>query len=165
VIYYRVVPDVPVQLVIKVSSLLRKHREEIGTRNGTRALTCWQQAKFILAWFRDKPDIRGGTVGTRRLRGPGDGLELRCLILGGPSGDVGEPVGADQAVPPFHRCRLTGGQALDRQCGRAGRQAEQGSLFRAGKYGADPLPAGVRPHPAAYVQFLVQGGVGEVHGE
>jgi hypothetical protein len=58
VLYYRVSLDVPVQLVIKVSTLLRRHREEIGTRNGTRALTCWQQAKFILAWFRDKPDLR-----------------------------------------------------------------------------------------------------------
>ena len=57
-IYYRVVLDVPVQIVIKVSNLLRKHREELGTRNGTRALTCWQQAKFILAWFRDRPDVR-----------------------------------------------------------------------------------------------------------
>jgi hypothetical protein len=58
VIYYRVVLDVPVQLLIKVSNLLRDHRKEIGTRNGTRALNCWQQAKFVLAWFRDKPDIR-----------------------------------------------------------------------------------------------------------
>jgi hypothetical protein len=58
VLYYRVSLDVPVQLVIKVSNLLRKHREELGTRNGTRALTCWQQAKFVLAWFRDKPDLR-----------------------------------------------------------------------------------------------------------
>jgi DDE superfamily endonuclease len=58
VLYYRVSLDVPVQLVIKVSALLRKHREELGTRNGTRALTCWQQAKFVLAWFRDKPDLR-----------------------------------------------------------------------------------------------------------
>jgi hypothetical protein len=58
VIYYRVVLDVPLPLVIRVSNLLRKHREEIGTRDGTRALTCWQQAKFILAWFRDRPDLR-----------------------------------------------------------------------------------------------------------
>jgi len=34
------------------------HRREIGTRNGTRALTCWKQAVFVLAWFRDRPDIR-----------------------------------------------------------------------------------------------------------
>lgn len=57
-LYYRVSLDVPVQLMIKVSALLRKHRKELGTRNGTRALTCWQQAKFVLAWFRDKPDLR-----------------------------------------------------------------------------------------------------------
>jgi hypothetical protein len=58
VITYSVTLDVPVQLVRRVSNLLRRHRKELGTRNGTRALTCWQQAKFILAWFRDKPDIR-----------------------------------------------------------------------------------------------------------
>jgi hypothetical protein len=58
VTHYRVTLDVPVHLLIKVSNLLRKHREELGTRKGTRALTCWQQAKFILTWFRDKPDIR-----------------------------------------------------------------------------------------------------------
>ena len=44
--------------MLKVSDLLKKHRAELGTRNGTRALTCWQQAKFLLAWFRDKPDLR-----------------------------------------------------------------------------------------------------------
>ena len=55
--YYRVSLDVPVQLVIKISNLLKKNREELGTRNGTRALTCWQQAKFILAWFRDRPGL------------------------------------------------------------------------------------------------------------
>jgi hypothetical protein len=58
VIYYRVVLDVPLPLVAKVSGLLRRHRKELGTRSGTRALTCWQQAKFILAWFRDKADVR-----------------------------------------------------------------------------------------------------------
>jgi hypothetical protein len=58
VFYYRVCLDVPVQLMLKVSDLLKKHRAELGTRNGTRALTCWQQAKFVLAWFRDRPDIR-----------------------------------------------------------------------------------------------------------
>jgi hypothetical protein len=41
-----------------VSDLLAGHRREIGTRNGTRALTCWKQAVFTLAWFRDRPDIR-----------------------------------------------------------------------------------------------------------
>jgi len=57
VITYRVTLDVPLQLVIKVSDLLRKRRKELGTRNGTRALTCYQQAVFILAWFRDRPGL------------------------------------------------------------------------------------------------------------
>jgi hypothetical protein len=58
VITYRVILDVPLQLVLKVSSLLQKHREELGTRDGTRAMICWQQARFLLAWFRDRPDLR-----------------------------------------------------------------------------------------------------------
>ncbi len=55
---YRVILDVPLPLVLFVSKLLADHRREIGTRNGTRALTCWKQAVFTLAWFRDRPDIR-----------------------------------------------------------------------------------------------------------
>jgi hypothetical protein len=58
VLSYRVILDVPFQLVAFVSDLLAGHRREIGTRNGTRALTCWKQAVFTLAWFRDRPDIR-----------------------------------------------------------------------------------------------------------
>ncbi|HEX9356208.1 MAG TPA: transposase family protein [Streptosporangiaceae bacterium] len=55
---YRVTLDVPLPLVLFVSGLLAAHRREIGTRDGTRALTCWKQAVFALAWFRDRPDIR-----------------------------------------------------------------------------------------------------------
>ena len=55
---YRVILDIPLPLVVFVSRLLGEHRREIGTRQGTRALTCWKQAVFALAWFRDRPDIR-----------------------------------------------------------------------------------------------------------
>jgi hypothetical protein len=58
VLSYRVTLDVPVQLVLFVSRLLAERRREVGTRRGTRALTCWKQAVFVLAWFRDRPDIR-----------------------------------------------------------------------------------------------------------
>jgi hypothetical protein len=58
VLSYRVTLDVPLQLAVFVSRLLAEHRCEIGTRDGTRALTCWKQAVFALAWFRDRPDIR-----------------------------------------------------------------------------------------------------------
>jgi len=58
VLSYRVTLDVPFQLVVFVSGLLADHRREVGTRDGTRALTCWKQAVFTLAWFRDRPDIR-----------------------------------------------------------------------------------------------------------
>jgi len=58
VLSYRVILDVPLPLVLFVSRLLAEHRREIGTRDGTRALTCWKQAVFALAWFRDRPDIR-----------------------------------------------------------------------------------------------------------
>ncbi len=55
---YRVILDVPFQLAVFVSGLLADHRRELGTRDGTRALTCWKEAVFALAWFRDRPDIR-----------------------------------------------------------------------------------------------------------
>jgi hypothetical protein len=58
VLSYRVILDVPLPLAAFVSRLLAAHRREIGTRAGTRALTCWKQAVFALAWFRDRPDIR-----------------------------------------------------------------------------------------------------------
>jgi DDE superfamily endonuclease len=58
VLSYRVILDVPFQLVVFVSGLLAEHRRELGTRDGTRALTCWKQAVFAVAWFRDRPDIR-----------------------------------------------------------------------------------------------------------
>jgi hypothetical protein len=48
---------VPLQLAMFVARLLAAHRREIGTRRGTRALTCWKQAVFVLAWFRDRPGI------------------------------------------------------------------------------------------------------------
>jgi hypothetical protein len=58
VLSYRVTLDVPFQLAVLVSKLLAGHRREIGTRGGTRALSCWKQAIFALAWFRDRPDVR-----------------------------------------------------------------------------------------------------------
>ena len=54
---YRVMLDVPAELVRFVSGLLAAHRRQIGTRKGTRRLTCYKQALFALAWFRDKGDI------------------------------------------------------------------------------------------------------------
>ena len=56
-ITYRVRLDLPGELVLFVSRLLARHRREIGTRKGTRSLGCYRQALFILAWYRDKPDI------------------------------------------------------------------------------------------------------------
>jgi hypothetical protein len=68
VLSYRVILDAPLPLVVFVPGLLAAHRRELGTRDGTRALTCWKQAVFTLAWFRDRPDIRrlGQGVGISR---------------------------------------------------------------------------------------------------
>ena len=46
---YRVILDVPLPLAVFVPGLLAAHRRELGTRDGTRALTCWKQAVFTLA--------------------------------------------------------------------------------------------------------------------
>jgi hypothetical protein len=40
-----------------VAALLRSERRRRGTRRGTRVLSPFKQAIFVLAWFRDKPDI------------------------------------------------------------------------------------------------------------
>ncbi len=55
---YRVMLDVPAELIRFVSGLLAAHRREIGTRKGSRRPGCYRQALFGLAWFRGKGDIR-----------------------------------------------------------------------------------------------------------
>jgi len=57
VVSYAVMLDVPRELIWFVSGLLAARRRQIGTRKGTRRLTCYKQALFALAWFRDKGDI------------------------------------------------------------------------------------------------------------
>src|SRR5260370_8738616 len=57
VVSYRVMLDVPRELILFMSGLLAARRREIGTRKGTRNLGCYRQALFGLAWFRGKGDI------------------------------------------------------------------------------------------------------------
>jgi DDE superfamily endonuclease len=54
---YRVMLDVPGDLIWFVSGLLAARRREAGTRRGTRKLSCYRQAVFGLAWFRDRCSI------------------------------------------------------------------------------------------------------------
>lgn len=54
---YPAMLDVPRELIHFVADLLRAERRARGTRKGTRRLTCWFQALFVIAWFRDKPNI------------------------------------------------------------------------------------------------------------
>jgi hypothetical protein len=49
--------DVPRELIRFVAGPLRPERRARGTRKGTRRLTCWKQALFAIAWFRDRPNI------------------------------------------------------------------------------------------------------------
>lgn len=48
---------VPRAMIWFVAGLLGDHRRTVGTRKGTRILTCYRQAVFILAWMRDGGDI------------------------------------------------------------------------------------------------------------
>src|ERR1700737_4883953 len=57
VIGYRAMLDVPRELVDYVSRLLAAQRRARGTRRNSRALTCWNQALFALAWFRKREDL------------------------------------------------------------------------------------------------------------
>lgn len=56
VIAYRAMLDVPRELVRYLSRLLAAERRAVGTRKGTRALTCFYQAILILVWFRKGGD-------------------------------------------------------------------------------------------------------------
>lgn len=56
-IAYRAMLDIPRELVQQVATWLRAERRALGTRTGSRVLTCWNQAVMVLAWFRNRGDI------------------------------------------------------------------------------------------------------------
>ncbi|MFD1503997.1 transposase family protein, partial [Streptosporangium lutulentum] len=55
-ITYRATLDVSRELVCHLSLLLSAERRRLGTRSGSRALTCFEQAVMGLRWFRDRTD-------------------------------------------------------------------------------------------------------------
>ena len=55
-IAYSAMLDVPRELVRHVARLLAAERRALGTRRGTRALTCFYQALLVLIWFRKQED-------------------------------------------------------------------------------------------------------------
>jgi hypothetical protein len=57
VIAYRAMLDVPRELAREVAKLLRAERRACGTRVGSMALTCWNEALMALAWFRNQADL------------------------------------------------------------------------------------------------------------
>jgi len=57
VITYRATLDVPAELAMFTSRLLRAERRRRGTPRGSRALTCFWQAVLGLRWFRDRTAI------------------------------------------------------------------------------------------------------------
>jgi hypothetical protein len=57
VIAYPAMLDVPRELVGYVSRLLAAERRARGTRRKSRALTCWNQALFVVVWFRKREDL------------------------------------------------------------------------------------------------------------
>jgi hypothetical protein len=44
--------------VARLAALLLAERERIGTRKGTRSLSCWAQAVLVLRWFGDRKRVR-----------------------------------------------------------------------------------------------------------
>jgi DDE superfamily endonuclease/Helix-turn-helix of DDE superfamily endonuclease len=68
VIAYRAMLDVPRELMRYLARLLAAERRAIGTRKGTRALTCHSQAILVLVWFRKGEDktLLGAGFGVSR---------------------------------------------------------------------------------------------------
>lgn len=56
-IAYPAMLDVPRELVRYLARLLAAERRTLGTRRGTRALTCFYQALMVLVWFRKAEDV------------------------------------------------------------------------------------------------------------
>jgi hypothetical protein len=57
VIAYRAILDASRELVQFVAKPLAAHRRALGTRRGTRLLTCHRQAVYVLAWLRQPTDV------------------------------------------------------------------------------------------------------------
>jgi hypothetical protein len=68
VIAYPAMLDVPRELVQYLARLLAAERRVLGTRRGTRALTCFYQALLVLIWFRKAEDttLLGAGFGVSR---------------------------------------------------------------------------------------------------
>lgn len=67
-IAYRAMVDVPRELVQYLGRLLAAERRALGTRTGTRSLTCFYQALMVLIWFRKGEDktLLGAGFGVSR---------------------------------------------------------------------------------------------------
>ena len=57
-IAYRAMLDVPVNWSASWPGWLRAERRALGTRKGTRLLTCFRQALLVLVWLRTKGDVQ-----------------------------------------------------------------------------------------------------------
>ena len=57
-IAYPAMLDVPTELAEFLAALLAAERVNRGTRTGSRALSCTDQAVFALVWFRESRDMR-----------------------------------------------------------------------------------------------------------
>ena len=73
--------DVPVEVVRYTSGLLAAERRRRGTRPGSRVLTTYRQAMFVLAWFRTRGDVEvlGAGFGLSRAtayRYQGEGIAV-----------------------------------------------------------------------------------------
>ena len=67
-IAYPAILDVPRELVMELAKLLRAERRALGTRKGTRLLTCFRQALMVLVWFRTKGEVAVVGAGFRVSR-------------------------------------------------------------------------------------------------
>ncbi|MBT8227523.1 MAG: IS5/IS1182 family transposase [Dactylosporangium sp.] len=65
---YRSTIDIPRELVQYLGRLLAAERRALGTRRGTRSLTCFHQTLLVLVWFRkgEDPTLLGAGLGISR---------------------------------------------------------------------------------------------------
>ena len=163
---YCVMLDVPFQLAAFVAELLAGHRREIGTRSGTRALSCWKQAVFALAWFRDRPDVArlGRASGSPRppptatWRRPSPCSPGRRPTCAGPG--WGERAGATLPDPGWQGRRI---RPAERKAHQQERPRDRPLVFRQGARLRRQHPGAVHPRSIPlWVSPVLPGGVHDI---
>jgi hypothetical protein len=100
---YSVKLDVQRNTVRYLATLLRAERRRRGIRKATRLLSPFRQAIFVLAWFRDRPDMERWGAGFRLARSTAYRYLDEGITVLAPGRRTGACQGREAALPRLGR--------------------------------------------------------------